>query len=214
MGLSDNQLDELAKSGRIDDHTAFFSPYSGYVIEVSQEEGNYVMDGAPVLRLADLSSLWVEAQLHVSRLASLRPGQSVEVRLPDFPNLSLGGRVDFVNPELSAGSRLNLVRVNIANPGMQLRPGMPAIIVVPGQTHQALTLPLAAVMRSGDNAQVWLYAGNNTFRSATVSTGLETADRIAITHGLQPGDVVVTSGAYLLQSEYVIKRGAAPGEGG
>ncbi|NUQ24565.1 MAG: efflux RND transporter periplasmic adaptor subunit [Saprospiraceae bacterium] len=209
-GLSDNQLDELAKSGRVGDHSSFFSPYSGYVLEVSQEEGAYVMDGSPIIRLADLSGLWVEAQVHVSQLGSLRPGQSVAVRLPDFPELTLRGRVDFVNPELSAGSRLNLVRVAIPNPGMQLRPGLPATIVVPGQAQQALTLPLSAVLRSGGGAQVWLYEGDNTFRSVAVETGLETAERVAISAGLQAGDVVVTSGAYLLQSEYVIKRGAAP----
>lgn len=209
-GMQERQIDELAKSGQVGNYTSFYSSYDGYVLEVSQEEGNYVMDGSPILRLADLSSLWVEAQVHVSRLSDLRPGKPVSVRLPDFPELALEGRVDFVNPELSAGSQLNLVRVATPNPGMQLRPGLPATITVPGKTQQALTLPLTAVLRSGDNAQVWLYTGDNTFRSATVATGMETADRIAITSGLQAGDVVVTSGAYLLQSEYVIKRGAAP----
>ncbi len=209
-GLSEPQINELAKTGQVGSHTAFYSPYNGYVLEVSQEEGAYVMDGSPIIRLADLSGLWVEAQVHVSQLAALTPGKSVAVRLPDFPELTLRGRVDFINPELSAGSRLNLVRVAIPNPGMQLRPGLPATIVVPGQLQQALTLPLSAVLRGGGGAQVWLYEGDNTFRSVAVETGLETADRVAVTTGLRAGDVVVTSGAYLLQSEYVIKRGAAP----
>jgi Cu(I)/Ag(I) efflux system membrane fusion protein len=100
--------------------------------------------------------------------------------------------------------------VSIPNPGNQLKPGMPAYVVLKNRTVNSLTLPVDAVMRNEKMSTVWIQVDKNTFKSVMVQTGLESDNRVEIVGGLKEGDVVVTSGAYLLNSEYIFKRGANP----
>ncbi|MFN7117704.1 MAG: efflux RND transporter periplasmic adaptor subunit [Saprospiraceae bacterium] len=209
-GLTESQIDEIARSGNVSDHTTFYSPYNGFITNVLQQEGGYVMEGGSILQLADLSSLWAEVQVPASQLSLVAVNQPVTLQFPDYPDLALSAKVAFVNPEISTGSRLNLVRVNVPNAGNKLRPGMPAQMVVRSQQREALTLPTDAVLRSEGHASVWLYVGNNTFKNVMVETGMETSNNVEIKSGIHQGDVVVTSGAYLLQSEYIFKRGTDP----
>jgi Cu(I)/Ag(I) efflux system membrane fusion protein len=120
------------------------------------------------------------------------------------------GRIGFANPEVSPNSRINLVRVTIPNPGNKLKPGMPAYIMLNGEGRSTLTLPIDAVIREANMATVWIQTGPNTFKSQMVTLGQESDNQVEITSGLKEGDVVVTSGNYLLNSEYTFKKGADP----
>lgn len=206
-GMTTAQIDAMAKSGEVSDHTTFYSPYNGYITNILQQEGSYVMEGASILQLADLSTLWAEAQVPTAQMGLLSVNQTVVMHFPDFPTLELNAKVDFINPEISAGSRLNLVRVNVPNVRNQLRPGMPAQIVLRSQLRETLTLPTDAVLRTEDQASVWLALGDHTFKKVKVETGIETGNQVEIKSGIQAGDVVVTSGVYLLNSEYIFKHG-------
>ena len=123
------------------------------------------------------------------------------------------GRIEFVNPEINPDTRINLIRVTIPNTGNKLKPGMGAYVVIKSRQHNSLTLPVDAVLRDGKGATVWVRTSAKSFKNKMVETGLETGDRIEIKSGLSAGDVVVISGAYLLQSEYIFKKGANPMEG-
>ncbi|HTH31171.1 MAG TPA: hypothetical protein VL946_07460, partial [Lacibacter sp.] len=105
---------------------------------------------------------------------------------------------------------INLIRVSIPNSGNQLKPGMPAYVVLKSRQRKSLTLPIDAVIRDGKGATVWIKTGDHSFKSKMVRVGLESNDRIEIKYGLNEGDVVVMSGAYLLHSEYVFKKGVDP----
>jgi Cu(I)/Ag(I) efflux system membrane fusion protein len=166
------------------------------------------MEGGVVVKLADLSTLWAEAQVYASQLASVDYQGVATVQLPDVPGMAITGKVTFANPEISADTRINLLRIAIPNKGNQLKPGMPAYVILKSRTGNALTLPIDAVLRNGQMAMVWVQTANNTYKRKMVGTGLESGDRIEITSGLQNGDVVVVSGAYLLNSEYIFKKGA------
>jgi Cu(I)/Ag(I) efflux system membrane fusion protein len=206
-GVSASQIEALAKTKQFSPLTAFYSTATGYVTELPVKEGQYAMEGGVIVKLADLSTLWAEAQVYASQLASVDYKGVATVQLPDMPGKEITGKVTFANPEISADTRINLLRVSIPNTGNQLKPGMPAYVVLKSSGGNAMTLPVDAVLRDGKMAIVWVQTAKNTYKRKMVETGLESGDRIEIKSGLQNGDVVVITGAYLLNSEYIFKKG-------
>jgi Cu(I)/Ag(I) efflux system membrane fusion protein len=173
-------------------------------------EGDYVMEGGTIVKLADLSTLWAEAQVYTSQLSEIDLNGTATVQLPDMDDKEIRGRIEFVNPEINPDTRINLIRVSIPNSGNLLKPGMPAYVVLKSTQRKSLTLPIDAVIRDGKGATVWIRTGEHSFKSKMVQVGLESNDRIEIRSGLTAGDVVVMSGTYLLHSEYVFKKGVDP----
>ena len=119
-------------------------------------------------------------------------------------------RLEFVSPSFEPGRQATTVRAKIANPRRQFQPGMQATMLLSKGKTSTLTLPVDAVLRDGRGATVWVKTGPGAYESRLVNTGLENADQIEILRGLQPGDEVVISGAYLLQNEQLLKKGADP----
>ena len=212
-GMSESQVDDLAKNKRSTPTTTFYSSFSGYITTLDIREGDYTMEGGTIVKLADLSSLWAEAQVYTSQLASIDRSSIATVQLPEFDGKEIKGRIEFVNPEINPDTRINLVRVTISNPGNLLKPGMPAYVLLKSPQRKTLTLPIDAVIRDGKGATVWIQTADKTFKTVMVQTGLETDDRIEIKSGLSIGDIVVVTGAYLLNSEYIFKKGATPMSG-
>lgn len=212
-GMNDAQIDELIKNKKASSVTTFYSTTAGYITQLDIREGDYVMEGGTIVKLADLSALWAEAQVYTSQMADINKSSIATVRLPDFENKEIKGRIEFVNPEINPDTRINLIRVSVPNPGNQLKPGMPAYVLLKSPQRKTLTLPADAVIRDGKGATVWIQTAEKTYKSQMVETGLETDDRIEIKSGLKEGDVVVITGAYLLQSEFIFKKGANPMEG-
>jgi membrane fusion protein, copper/silver efflux system len=208
-GMSEAQITELAKTKKAATLTSFYSTASGYVTALEIREGDYVMVGGSIVRLADLSSLWAEAQVYTSQLSEIDRNANATIQLPDVGK-EVKGSIEFVNPEINPETRINLIRVSVPNPGNQMKPGMPAYVVLKNQQRNSLTLPVDAVIRSEKMNMVWIEIDKNTFKSVMVETGMESDGRIEIRSGLKEGDVVVISGAYLLNSEYIFKKGADP----
>ncbi len=209
-GMSEGQIAELAQTKNASPRTAFFSSASGYITELPIMEGQFVSEGSVIVKLTGLSSLWAEAQVYASELAGIDMNGIAVVEIPDLPGKQWTGKVSFANPEIATDSRLNLIRVAIPNEGGLLKPGMPAYVTIKNKNVKALTLPSDAVLRDGKMNIIWLHTGKNIFKMKMVETGLESGDRIEIKSGIQNGDVVVMRGAYLLQSEYVFKKGGDP----
>ena len=212
-GLNETQINELGSTKKASPITTYYSTAGGYITELDIREGDYVMEGGTIVKLADLSTLWVEAQVYSSQLADLQENSMVTVQLPDFNNKEIKGKLEFVNPEINQATRINLIRISIPNPGNYLKPGMSAYVLLKSPRRKSLSLPIDAVIRDGKGATVWVQTGKNTFKNLMVQTGLESDDRIEIISGLSEGDIVVLQGAYLLHSEYVFKKGANPMEG-
>jgi Cu(I)/Ag(I) efflux system membrane fusion protein len=212
-GMTADQIQELANNKKATPTTTFYSIASGYITTLDIREGDYVMEGGTIVKLADLSSLWAEAQVYTSQLAVIDRNSIATVQLPGFDNREIKGKIAFVNPEINPDTRINLIRVSISNPGNLLKPGMPAYVLLKSPKRKTLTLPIDAVIRDGKGATIWIQTVNKTFKSVMVQTGLESDDRIEIKSGLSAGDVVVIKGAYLLNSEYIFKNGANPMSG-
>lgn len=212
-GMTDTQINELSKNKRPAPTTIFYSPAGGYITELAIKEGDYLMEGSTIVKLSELSTLWAEAQVYTSQLSEIDKRSEAIVQLPDYNGKEIKGRIEFVNPEINPDTRINLLRVTIPNINHELKPGMPAYVFLKSPQRKTLTLPVDAVIRDGKGATVWVQVKRNTFKSVMVETGLEADDRIEIKSGLNDGDVVVLSGAYLLNSEYVFKKGSDPMEG-
>lgn len=208
-GMSEVQINELERTKKTSPFTSFYSPASGYVTMLEGHEGDYIMEGGTIVRLANLSSLWAEAQVYTSQLSEFDAKGSATVQIPELGK-EVKGNIQLVNPEINPDTRINLVRVSIPNVSNQLKPGMPAYVVLKNRQRNSLTLPIDAVIRSEKMDMVWLQIDKNTFKSIMVQTGLEMNGLIEIRSGLKERDVVVTSGAYLLNSEYIFKKGSNP----
>lgn len=209
-GLSEQQIQELASSRKIAVLTPYYSNASGYLTSLDIKEGDYVMEGGSIIKLADMSSLWAEAQVYASQVSSLDKNGQATVLIPDLNNKEIKGAIEFVNPEINPDTRINLLRINIPNTQNLLHPGMPVYVYLNNVAHKGLSLPVNAVLRNGNNASVWVKTAGNTFKTKMVITGVESGDYIEIRSGLEEGEAVVVSGAYLLNSEYIFKRGADP----
>lgn len=206
-GMTENQIQELAENKKVTPLTSYYSPKSGYITEMQIREGDYVMEGGNIMKLADLSTLWAEVQVYASQLSEIDRNSTAMVSFPDYNGQEIKGKLEFVNPEINPDTRINLIRVTIPNSGNHLKPGMPAYIHLSSSTRKTLTLPIDAVIRNSQGATAWVKTGPHSFESVMVKTGLEMNDRIEILSGLKEGDIVVMSGAYLLTSEYVFKNG-------
>lgn len=212
-GMTEAQVQELEKNGKAAPLTTFYSTAAGYITRLDIREGDYVMEGGAIIKLADLSSLWAEAQVYTSQLTDVDRSSIATVQLPDFDGKEIKGRIEFVNPEINPDTRINLIRVSIPNSGNLLKPGMPAYVLLKSPQRSSLSLPIDAVIRDGKGATVWIQTADNTFKSVMVQTGLESDDKIEIKSGLTIGDIVVIRGTYLLNSEFIFKKGSNPMSG-
>ena len=200
-GLKDDQVSNL---------TGFYSNAEGYISALDVKEGDYVSEGSAIMRLADLSSLWAEAQIYPSQLMAFGNGAKATVQFPDLPGKELEGNIEFVNPEITTSARINLIRIKIPNNKNLMKPGMMVYVVLKDPQRKTISLPLDAVLRSGGMSSVWIQTGSNRFRNKMVETGLESEGMIEIKSGLADGEIVVVRGAYLLQSEYIFRKGSSP----
>ncbi len=212
-GLSEAQIQELTLKKTASPSTTYFSPSSGYIISIDVNEGEYAAEGGTIVRVVDLSTLWAEAQAYSSQLSQININAVATVQFPDLPGKQTTGKIEFINPEINQQTRINLLRVTVANPENLLKPGMAAYVTIKGKEVNTLTLPSDAVLRTATGASVWIQTGTGSFKSIMVETGMEDGDRIQIKSGLKPGDIVVIRGAYLLNSEFIFKQGANPMEG-
>lgn len=208
-GMSESQIAELTKTKNNSSVTTFYSSEDGYISNLESHEGDFLTEGTIIFRLANLSSLWAEAQVYTTQLSEIDRKGAATVRIPDLSK-EIKGRIEFVNPEINPATRINLIRVAIPNSDGLLKPGMPAYVELKNRQTNYLTLPIGAVIRNEKGSVVWLTVGHNTYKSVIVQTGLEDGDMVEISSGLKPGDIVVTNGAYLLNSEYIFKHGADP----
>ena len=208
-GLTDAQITKLATGGPLPVNTTILSPANGIITALPVLEGGQVMDGGAVVELADLSSLWVEADVIWDGAAS-GGHPSAKVTLPDRPGFSYTGPIELVRPEVAMGSRLTRIRLRLPNSKGDLMPGLPANVSLSQAHTTGLFLPSSAVIRDAKGATVWVLTAPETFMNRMVTIGAETGGRVAITHGLKAGEVVAVTGAYLINSEYIFKHGADP----
>jgi Cu(I)/Ag(I) efflux system membrane fusion protein len=181
------------------------APASGHVIEKNVIAGAAVEPGMTLYRIAGLERVWVEAEVYESELALLRAGDPATVTLPHLPGRSFAGRIAFVYPWLDAATRTGRVRVELPNPGLALKPEMYAEVVFERALGERLAVPEEAILYAGDSRYVFLDLGGGRLRPQAVTPGQRAGEWVEILDGLAPGDLVVTSGNFLIAAEARLK---------
>lgn len=210
-GQSAGQIRLLQQKRKANPNITIFAAESGTVAELSVTEGHYVAEGSPLLKLESYKSLWVEADIYASELGAIKVGQQLRVQIPGWEDQPQRVKVSFINPALQSGSQLVQIRAEMPNPGGIWQPGLQAKVFVESKTNaKSIVLPADAVLKNAAGAHVWLERKQGYYEPRVVQAGAERAQGVEIISGLNPGDRVVVSGAYLLYSEYVLKKGKDP----
>ena len=199
--VSDAQIDDVLRTGRARRTITLFSPVSGVVTEKKVVLGQAVQAGMELYAVADLSQVWVDAQVRETEAAELRVGTGADLEFATYPGRTYKGRVTFIYPTIAEQTRSVRARVTVANTDGQLKPGMYATVRLSSPTRSALTAPRTAVVQTGERAVVFVDAGNGAFKPVVVETGRAAGDYVEILVGLAPGQRVVTSAQFLLDSE-------------
>ncbi len=202
FGLSDAQIARIEKTGQVERRIDYYAPFDGYVMELGARQGAAVEPGATLFQLANLSSVWVIAEVPEAQAGWVKRGDPAEAQVPALPGERFGGKVDYLYPELTQATRTLKVRVVINNPGEHLRPGMFATAHLSGSIQRsALTVPSEAVIKTGTRSIVIIADDATHFRPAVVRVGTEHGGRSEILQGVQLGHTVVASGQFLIDSE-------------
>ena len=195
------EIREMERRGRALGVTTFVSPASGIIVEKAVVEGARVMAGERLFRLADLSSVWVEADVYERDLAAVRVGQAASVTLDAYPGETFRGRVSYLYPSLAERTRTLKIRLELANPRGRLRPGMYAAVTMAGQSSPAVVVPADAVVDSGTEQVVFVTTGDGYFEPRAVKTGRRLGDGTEIVEGIDEGETVAAGATFFLDSE-------------
>ena len=209
-GLSNDQINELSNKNSLQPRVTFQSPISGIVTEIRATEGGYVSEGGLLYKIEDISKLWVEAELYPNETGLVKVGDKVKVNVGTSGANAIEANVTFLSPEYRANTQIVVMRASISNPESKLKPGQQVQVALTHSAKEAIAIPVDAVIRDGKGTHIYLQAGHNTFRPQMVKTGVESFDLVEITEGLKEGDTVAVSGAYLLYSEIILKKGTDP----
>ena len=200
LGMGDPQLDELAKTREYTKKILIPSPVNGFVLARNVTPGERYERGKELYRFADISRVWVLAYVFENEAQHLRPGVTARVAVPNL-NRTFYAKVSDVLPQFDPVSRTMKVRLEADNPGFLLRPGMFVDVELPVRLPPAVSVPVDAIIDSGLKKTVFVDLGNGYFEPRKVETGWRFGDRVEIVKGLAPGEHIVVSGNFFIDSE-------------
>jgi membrane fusion protein, copper/silver efflux system len=201
LGMTEREIATVEREGKAQPRMTLGSPISGVIAELGVREGMTVAPGATLFRIVSLATVWVNAEIPEAQAAWVRPGAPVEARIAGYPGAVFKGLVGAILPEVNTATRTLRARIELANPEGQLKPGMFATLAFSGTAVDAVLVPSEALIRTGSRDVVILALGDGKFRATEVEVGGESGGETAIRKGLQPGDKLVLSGQFLIDSE-------------
>lgn len=204
LGMNDAEIDAIEASGVARRSIGVYAPIAGVVQELGMREGAQVMPGQTLLQVAGLDRVWVLVELPERDVARVRDGQTATIRFAALPGQEFKGRIEYVYPRLDETVRTGQVRIRLANSKGRLRPGMYAQVNLATEKREALTVSSEAIITTGTRAVV-IVRENGGFRPVDIKTGAEADGRTEILAGLKPGEEVVLSGQFLIDSEASLK---------
>lgn len=206
LGVADKMIMQLEKNRKVPRTVPWYAPQDGVVSVLNVREGMYVGPEMEVLRLADLSSVWLLADVFEHQVEWVMLGQSAEVKLSYLPGKRWDGKVEYIYPSLDPKTRTLKVRLRFENADESLKPNMFAhVSIFGGAKENLLLIPREALIRTGQSERVIVSLGKGRFAPRAVVAGTESGDYVAITNGLDEGELVVVSGQFLIDSEASLK---------
>jgi membrane fusion protein, copper/silver efflux system len=199
--VSEAQINEVLATGRPMRTVTLTAPASGFVIDKKVVEGQSIQAGSELYTIADLSDVWVEAQLREEDAGRVGIGAAATLQFTSYPGQPFTGRVTYVDPMLGDQSRTVKARITVPNSDGRIKPGMYATVILNSATQSALTVPRSAVVQTGERALVFVDVGSGRLNSQTVRLGRTGGDYVEVLSGLTSGQRVVTSAQFLIDSE-------------
>jgi membrane fusion protein, copper/silver efflux system len=202
FGMTDTQIANLKKTGKVRERITVFAPGSGYVAALPVRAGMYIRPDTEIMAIGSRESVWVIAEFFERQAGLVVAGQSVAFTTPSMPDTHWQGTIDYVYPELDAKTRTLRARVRVPNTDGRLRPNMFVNLTMQAPIgDDLLTIPRPALIQRSDSQHVLLAEGDGYFRPVPVVTGREAGDRVVIQEGLEEGQQVVVSAQFLIDSE-------------
>jgi membrane fusion protein, copper/silver efflux system len=202
-GLPNSALAEIRRTGRATRSVTVVAPRSGVVLDKPAVEGMHFNTGDPLFKIADLSTVWLLADVQEQDLGAIRQGQSARISFVAFPGRTFTGKVDFIYPTVTANTRTGRVRIVLGNPDGTLRESMYATVLIdtPAIAGNTLAVPDSAVIDSGTRQVVLVVKGAGRFEPREVKLGAHGGGYTQVLSGLRAGESVVTSANFLIDAE-------------
>jgi Cu(I)/Ag(I) efflux system membrane fusion protein/cobalt-zinc-cadmium efflux system membrane fusion protein len=208
FGVPAQAITDLEQSGKVQRNIAIESPASGYVIERNALPNAYVQPDTKLYTIADLSSVWVYANVFQSDVGRLKPGDPAQVTVDAYPGRHFNGRIDQILPQVDMATRTVRVRLVFNNPGVILKPGMYVNVAIAVRLGRQMVIPSSAVLQTGTRAIAFLDHGNGSLEPRVIETGPQLDDSVVVLSGLKAGDRVVSSANFLVDSEAQLQAAA------
>jgi Cu(I)/Ag(I) efflux system membrane fusion protein len=206
LGIPLDQIKQLAKTRKVQQRVTIYAPQDGVVATLPIRDGMYVKPETRIMSLADLSSVWVQAEVFERQADWVRTGNPADIRLSYQPGREWEGTVQYIYPSLDPKTRTLRVRMRFDNPDEALKPNMYANVrIYGGLKENVIVIPIEALIRTGREERVLIARGEGRFEARQVKAGIESGGWIEIVSGLKPGEEVVTSGQFLIDSEASMK---------
>ncbi|MCP5246214.1 MAG: efflux RND transporter periplasmic adaptor subunit [Burkholderiales bacterium] len=210
LDVPKHQLHDLTRDHNIHKTLHIHSPASGIVVHVGAREGQYVTPATEIYLIADLSTVWVYADIYENELPWVQLGDLVEMRLAGIPGRVFRGHLAFIYPYAEAKTRTIKVRLDFKNTELLLKPDMFAeVSIYASKQKRALVIPSEAVIRSGTRDKVLVARGAGKFEPRTITTGVAADGKVIVLDGLEEGEEVVTSSQFLIDSESSLREATA-----
>lgn len=203
--VTDEQLAELEQRGVAQEELTIYAPAGGHVAERKVFLNQYITPDSELYTIADHSRVWVQVQLYEYESAGVRVDMPVAMTVEAYPGRVFPGRVVFVPPHLESATRTLPVRLEFENPELALKPGMFATAEIRVALGRQMVVPRDAVLDTGTRQLVFLAREGGYFEPREILVGARLGDRVVVLKGLTPGDAIVTSGVFLLDSESRLK---------
>ncbi|PLP96574.1 efflux RND transporter periplasmic adaptor subunit [Cupriavidus pauculus] len=203
LGMSAQAISTLAKNGSIESYSPVFSSISGTVVERNVAQGQVVQPADALYTVADLSRVWVVAEVPEQQAAQVAEGQAVDIEVPSLANTNgrITGKLIYVGRTVNPQSRTVLVRTELENKEGRLKPAMLASMLIAGKPIDTLVVPGSAVVRDGNDEQVYVETAPGQYRLTKVKLGSESDGMRVVQSGIKAGDRVVVEGAFHLDNE-------------
>jgi Cu(I)/Ag(I) efflux system membrane fusion protein len=206
LGIPGSQIKRLEKERKASQTIPIYAPQDGVVASLSVRDGMYIKPATRVMSLADLSSVWLLAEVFERQADWVEVNQPAEVTLAFLPGRTWEGRVEYIYPSLDPKTRTLKARLRFPNPDEALKPNMYAnVIIYGGPKDDVVVIPLEALIRTGREERVVIALGEGRFESRTVRAGIESGEWVEVIEGVQPGEDIVVSGQFLIDSEASLK---------
>jgi Cu(I)/Ag(I) efflux system membrane fusion protein/cobalt-zinc-cadmium efflux system membrane fusion protein len=203
-----SEIAKLESTGQAITDLTFNSPVSGYITERNVLPNMYVQPESKLYTVADLSTVWVYAQVFQTDVGRINPGDTATVTVDSYPGKTFKGRVDFIIPQVDMNTRTVRVRLVFPNPGLLLKPGMFVNVLLKAPAGKGVTIPASSVFHSGTRNLVFVSKGEGTFEPREVELGSRVGDDVVILKGLKSGESLVTSANFLIDSEAQLQAAA------